>query len=77
MNRAIVRLDENTINYIVGQFIYNNLPEELIDDDKFRMEVMRYKNKDVRIVVKAGDIATIRTIMNSIKVAAADEFSHE
>ena len=77
MNKAIVRLDENTINYIVGQFIYNNLPEELIDDDKFRMEVMRYKNKDVRIVVKAGDIATIRTIMNSIEVAAADEFGHE
>ena len=77
MNKAIVRLDENTVNYIVGQFIYNNLPEELINDDKFRMEVMRYKNKDVRIVVKAGDIATIRTIMNSIEVAAADEFDHE
>lgn len=77
MNRAIVRLDENTVNYIVGQFIYNNLPEELIDDDKFRMEVMRYKNKDVRIVVKASDIAAIRTIMNSIEVATADEFGHE
>lgn len=77
MNKAIVRLDENTINYIVGQFIYNNLPDELVNDDKFRMEVMRYKNKDVRIVVKAGDIATIRTIMNGIEVAAADEFGHE
>ena len=77
MNKAIVRLDENTTNYIVGQFIYNNLPEELINDDKFRMEVMRYKNKDVRIVVKASDIAAIRTIMNSIEVAAADEFGHE
>lgn len=77
MNKAIVRLDENTINYIVGQFIYNNLPDELVNDDKFRMEVMRYKNKDVRIVVKASDIAAIRTIMNSIEVAAADEFGHE
>lgn len=76
MNKAIVRLDESTINYIVGQFIFNNLPEELINDDKFRMEVMRYKNKDVRIVVKASDIAAIRTIMNSIEVAA-DEFGHE
>ena len=77
MNKAIVRLDENTINYVVGQFIYNNLPDELVNDDKFRMEVMRYKNKDVRIVLKASDIAAIRTIMNSIEVAAADEFGHE
>lgn len=76
MNKAIVRLDENTINYIVGQFIYNNLPDELVNDDKFRMEIMRYKNKDVRIVVKASDIAAIRTIMNSIEVAA-DEFGNE
>ena len=77
MNKAIVRLDESTVNYIVGQFIYNNLPDELVNDDKFRMEVMRYKNKDVRIVLKASDIAAIRTIMNSIEVAAADEFGHE
>ena len=77
MNKAIVRLDENTINYIVGQFIFNNLPDELVNDNKFHMEVMRYKNKDVRIVVKTSDIATIRTIMNSIEVAAADEFGHE
>ena len=77
MNKAIVRLDEGTVNYIVGQFIFNNLPDELVNDDKFRMEVMRYKNKDVRIVVKASDIAAIRTIMNSIEVAAADEFGHE
>lgn len=76
MNRAIVRLDEGTVNYVVGQFIYNNLPEELIDDDKFRMEVTRYKNKDVRIVVKASDIATVRAMMNSIEVAA-DEHGHE
>lgn len=76
MNKAIVRLDENTINYIVGQFIFNNLPDELVNDNKFRMEVMRYKNKDVRIVVKASDIAAIRTIMNSIEVAA-DEYGHE
>lgn len=76
MNRAIVRLDEGTVNYIVGQFIYNNLPEELINDDKFRMEVMRYKNKDVRIVVKASNVATIHAMVNNIEVAA-DEHGHE
>ena len=76
MNRAIVRLDEGTVNYIVAQFIYNNLPEELINDDKFRMEVTRYKNKDVRIVVKASDIATIHTMISNIEVAA-DEHGHE
>ena len=76
MNRAIVRLDEGTVNYIVGQFIFNNLPEELINDDKFRMEVMRYKNKDVRIVVKASDIATIHAMISNIEVAA-DEHGYE
>lgn len=76
MNKAIVRLDEGTVNYIVGQFIYNNLPEELINDDKFRMEVMRYKNKDVRIVVKASNVATIHAMVNNIEVAA-DEHGHE
>ena len=76
MNRAIVRLDEGTVNYIVGQFIYNNLPEELINDDKFRMEVMRYKNKDVRIVVKASNVAIIHAMVNNIEVAA-DEHGHE
>ena len=70
MNRAIVRLDEGTVNYIVGQFIYNNLPEELINDDKFRMEVMRYKNKDVRIVVKASNVATIHAMVSNIEAAA-------
>ena len=76
MNRAIVRLDEGTVNYIVGQFIYNNLPEELINDDKFRMEVMRYKNKDVRIIVKASNVATIHAMVNNIEVAA-DEHGHK
>jgi hypothetical protein len=76
MNKAIVRLDENTINYIVGQFIFNNLPYELVNDDKFRMEVMRYKNKDVRIVVKASNVATIHAMVNNIEVAA-DEHGHE
>lgn len=76
MNRAIVRLDEGTVNYIVGQFIYNNLPEELINDDKFRMQVMRYKNKDVRIVVKASNVATIHAMVSNIE-AAADEHGHE
>ena len=76
MNRAIVRLDEGTVNYIVGQFIFNNLPEELVNDDKFRMEVMRYKNKDVRIVVKVSDIAAIHAMINNIEVAA-DEHGHE
>lgn len=76
MNKAIVRLDEGTVNYIVGQFIYNNLPEELINDDKFRMEVMRYKNKDVRIVVKASNVATIHAMVNNIEIAA-DEHGHE
>lgn len=76
MNRAIVRLDEGTVNYIVGQFIYNNLPEELINDDKFRMEVMRYKNKDVRIVVKASNVATIHAMIGNIE-AVADEYGHE
>lgn len=76
MNRAIVRLDEGTVNYIVGQFIFNNLPDELVNDDKFHMEVMRYKNKDVRIVVKASDIATIHAMIGNIEVAA-DEHGHE
>lgn len=76
MNRAIVRLDEGTINYIVGQFIYNNLPEELINDDKFQMKVMRYKNKDVRIVVKASNVATISAMIGDIETAA-DEYGHE
>lgn len=76
MNRAIVRLDEGTVNYIVGQFIYNNLPEELINDNEFRMQVMRYKNKDVRIVVKASNVATIHAMVNNIEVAA-DEHGHE
>ena len=76
MNRAIVRLDEGTVNYIVGQFIYNNLPEELINDDEFRMQVMRYKNKDVRIVVKASNVATIHAMVNNIEVVA-DEHGHE
>lgn len=76
MNKAIVRLDEGTVNYIVGQFIYNNLPEELINDNEFRMEVMRYKNKDVRIVVKASNVATIHAMVNNIEVAA-DEHGHE
>jgi ssDNA-binding replication factor A large subunit len=76
MNRAIVRLDEGTVNYIVGQFIYNNLPEELINDDKFRMEVMRYKNKDVRIVVKASNVATIHAMIGNIE-ATANEHNHE
>lgn len=70
MNRAIVRLDEGTVNYIVGQFIYNNLPEELINDDKFRMEVMRYKNKDVRVVMKASNVATIHAMVSNIEAAA-------
>jgi hypothetical protein len=76
MNRAIVRLDEGTVNYIVGQFIFNNLPEELINDDKFQMKVMRYKNKDVRIVVKASNVATISAMIGDIE-AAADEHGHE
>lgn len=76
MNRSIVRLDEGTVNYIVGQFIYNNLPEELINDNKFRMEVTRYKNKDVRIVVKVSDIAAIHAMISNIEVAA-DEHGHE
>lgn len=76
MNRSIVRLDEGTVNYIVGQFIYNNLPKELINDDKFRMEVTRYKNKDVRIVVKVSDIAAIHAMISNIEVAA-DEHGHE
>ena len=76
MNRAIVRLDEGTVNYIVGQFIFNNLPDELVNDDKFRMEVMRYKNKDVRIVVKASEVATIHAMISNIEVAA-DEYGHE
>jgi hypothetical protein len=76
MNRAIVRLDEGTVNYIVGQFIYNNLPEELINDDDFRMEVTRYKNKDVRILAKASNTATIRAMLSNIEVAA-DEHGHE
>ena len=76
MNKAIVRLDENTVSYIVGQFIYNNLPEELINDDKFRMEVTRYKNKDVRVVVKASNVATINAIIGDIE-AAADEHGHK
>lgn len=76
MNKAIVRLDEGTVNYIVGQFIFNNLPEELVNDDKFRMEVMRYKNKDVRIVVKASNVATIHAMVNNIEVVA-DEYGHE
>ena len=50
--------------------------EELVNDDKFRMEVMRYKNKDVRIVVKASDIATIHAMISNIEVAA-DEHGHE
>ena len=66
MNKAIVRLDEGTVNYIVGQFIFNNLPDELVNDDKFRMEVMRYKNKDVRIVVKASEVATIHAMISNL-----------
>ena len=76
MNKAIVRLDEGTVNYIIGQFIFNNLPDELVNDDKFRMKVMRYKNKDVRIVVKASDIATIHAMIGNIEIAA-DEYGHE
>lgn len=67
MNRAIVRLDEGTVNYIVGQFIFNSLPEEIINSNKFRMEVMRYKNKDVRIVVKTDAASTIHAVINSIE----------
>ena len=40
------------------------------------MEVMRYKNKDVRIVVKASNVATIHAMVNNIEVVA-DEHGHE
>ena len=40
------------------------------------MEVMRYKNKDVRIVVKASEVATIHAMISNIEVAA-DEHGHE
>ena len=70
MNRAIIRLDESTVNYIVGQFIFDNMPESITNDNKFRMEVMRYKNKDIRIVVKTGDTGVINTLIHNIEVEA-------
>ena len=72
MNRSIDRLDEATVNYIVGQFLFEHMPEEIINDDKFRMEVTRYKNKDVRIITKCSSVGTIKAIMATIEAESAN-----
>lgn len=72
MNRSIVRLDEATVNYIVGQFLFEHMPEEIINDDKFRMEVTRYKNKDVRVVIKCSSVGTVKAIMATIEAESAN-----
>ena len=72
MNRSIDRLDTATINYIVGQFLIDHMPEEIVNDDKFRMEVTRYKNKDIRVVTKCSSVGTIKAIMATIEAEAAN-----
>ena len=72
MNRSIDRLDEATVNYIVGQFLFEHMPEEIINDDKFRMEVTRYKNKDVRVITKCSSVGTIKAIMATIETESAN-----
>lgn len=72
MNRAIVRLDEGTVNYIIGAYFMEHLPEEITNSDKFRMEVMRYKNKDARVVIKTDAMSTITTLINATKAEAAN-----
>lgn len=72
MNRSINRLDEATVNYIVGQFLFEHMPEEIINDDKFRMEVTRYKNKDVRVIIKCSSAGTIKSVMTTIEAESAN-----
>ena len=72
MNKSIDRLDTATVNYIVGQFLIDHMPEEIVNDDKFRMEVTRYKNKDIRIVTKCSSVGTIKAIMATIETEAAN-----
>ena len=72
MNRSIDRLDEATINYIVGQFLIDHMPEEILNDDKFRMEVTRYKNKDIRVITKCSSVGMIKAMVAKIEAEAAN-----
>ena len=71
MNRSINKLDVATVNYIVGQYFMEHLPEEVINAKKFKMTVSRYKNKDVRVIIRTDEIAETILFVADVEVAAA------
>ena len=71
MNRSINKLDVPTVNYIVGQYFMEHLPEEVINAKKFKMTVSRYKNKDVRVIIHTDEIAEAILFVADVEVAAA------
>ena len=71
MNRSINKLDVSTVNYIVGQYFMEHLPEEVINAKKFKMTVSRYKNKDVRVIIHTDEIAEAILFVADVEVAAA------
>lgn len=71
MNRSINRLDTATVNYIVGQYFMEHLPEEVTNAKKFKMTVSRYKNKDIRVIIHTDEIVEAMMFVADVEVAAA------
>lgn len=71
MNRSINKLDVATVNYIVGQYFMEHLPEAVTNANKFKMTVSRYKNKDVRVIIHSDEITEAILFVADVEVAAA------
>lgn len=71
MNRSINKLDVPTINYIVGQYFMEHLPEAVTNAKKFKMSVSRYKNKDIRLIIHSDEITEAILFVADVEVAAA------
>lgn len=71
MNRSINKLDVATVNYIVGQYFMEHLPEKVINAKKFKMTVSRYKNKDVRVIIHSDEIVEAILFVSDVEAAAA------
>jgi hypothetical protein len=71
MNRSINKLDVSTVNYIVGQYFMEHLPEAVINAKKFKMTVSRYKNKDIRLIIHSDEITEAILFVADVEVVAA------
>lgn len=70
MNRSINRLGTSTVNFIVGQYFMEHLPKEVTNAKNFKMTVSRYKNKDVRVIIRTNEVMEVMTFVADTEVAA-------